>query len=110
MVDTRQIMRVISVAILTALLSGPSFPRGRAQDDNRSRCESKDPEQSIEGCSSLIRSGQEKGPDLANTFLTRGSAYARKGDYKHAAHDNDEALRLNPSSAKAFYARGWVYA
>jgi tetratricopeptide (TPR) repeat protein len=30
----------------------------------------------------------------------------KKGDYRHAIHDYDQAIKLDPSYAEAFYNRG----
>ena len=35
-----------------------------------------------------------------------GSKYAMKGDFNHAIADFDEAIRLDPKNADAFYNRG----
>jgi tetratricopeptide (TPR) repeat protein len=39
-------------------------------------------------------------------FLVRGIAYAGKGQYIRAIQDYDEAIRLDPKYAEAFYNRG----
>ncbi|HBE32507.1 MAG TPA: peptidase C14, partial [Cyanobacteria bacterium UBA11368] len=42
-------------------------------------------------------------------YFYRGNAYYFKGEYDLAIEDLNEALKLNPNSAKAFYNRGVAY-
>ncbi len=43
-------------------------------------------------------------------MLNRGFMYATKGDYPRAIEDYDQAIRLSPGVAVAFYNRGVAYA
>jgi tetratricopeptide (TPR) repeat protein len=60
----------------------------------------------ISGCTAAIRSGKYSGKGLFWVFLQRGIAYSDKKDYESAIADYNEAIRLNPQDAKAFYDRG----
>ncbi len=73
------------------------------------RCGDPDPEISISVCSALIQSGRARGPDLATAHVERGIAYVTLLDYDRALKDFDEAVRLDPRSARAFANRGAVH-
>ena len=63
---------------------------------------------SISGCTTVIQSGNETQENLAFTFNNRGSAYYDKGDNDRAIQDYDQAIRLKPDDASAYYRRGSV--
>ena len=98
-------MRAIMLffAALTAVVS--TAP-GQTRDENRARCEDRDPDLSIGGCTALIQSGQEPTASLAIAFNNRGNAYRDKGQYDRAIEDYDQAIRLNPNYAEAYNNRG----
>lgn len=47
---------------------------------------------------------------LSHAFMTRGNAYAGKGDWDHALRDYDEAVKAEPANADAWVNRGNAYA
>src|SRR5262249_6175665 len=63
----------------------------------------------ISACTAAITSKKHQGAELATAHVVRGNAYFSKGDYDAAIRDYDEAIRLNPKNAVAFYNRGNVY-
>src|SRR6478735_8984071 len=63
----------------------------------------------INGCTSLIDSGQGGPGVLATAYNNRGNAYAKKGDYDRAIQDFDQSIKLNPTSSKPFNNRGVAY-
>ena len=68
------------------------------------------PDLRISGCTTLIQSGRETQSILAVAFCNRGNAYQDyKGDYDRAIQDYDQAIRLKPDYAIAFYNRGYAY-
>ena len=75
----------------------------------QARCGHPDPEISISVCSSIIQSGRAKGRDLAVAHTERGIAYVKLLDYDRALLDFGEAIRIDPSFARAFANRGAVY-
>ena len=91
---------VIVLVLISALL-----PSTRAQ----ARCGHPDPEISISVCSGIIQSGRAKGRDLAVAHAERGIAYVTLLDYDRALLDFGEAIRIDPSFARAFANRGAVY-
>ncbi len=46
---------------------------------------------------------------MATAFDNRGVAYKLKGEYDRALPDYEEAIRLNPNSAKPYNNRGIIY-
>lgn len=66
---------------------------------------SNSPDQRIAACTKLIDSKQVSTQDLATVFNSRGIAWADKHDYAKAIADYDEALRINPLFAFAYYHR-----
>ncbi|MBD2778864.1 tetratricopeptide repeat protein [Iningainema tapete] len=49
-------------------------------------------------------------PDKADTYLNRGLAYYRLGDYLAAIADHNQAIALNKSDFRAYYNRGVAFA
>lgn len=92
---------VIALVLISALL--PSTARGQA------RCGDRDPEISISACSATIQSGRARGRELALTHLERGIAYVALLDYDRGLQDFGDAIRLDPTLARAFANRGAVY-
>lgn len=45
----------------------------------------------------------------SSVFMTRGNAYAGKGDWDHALRDYDEAIKVEPKNADAWVNRGNTY-
>ena len=60
-------------------------------------------------CTSVIRSGEWSGNDLASTFNNRGIGYAKLGEYERAVKDYDQAIEINPDSESYFYNRAIAY-
>jgi tetratricopeptide (TPR) repeat protein len=63
----------------------------------------------IDGCSGVIRAGQDSANRLATAFNNRGVAHKFKGEYDLALEDYDQAILLKPSFANAYNNRGVLY-
>lgn len=63
----------------------------------------------ISACSAVIESISEKPEEMARAYGNRGVAYENKGDHDHAAHDYEESVRLDPTSASGHRIRGNAY-
>src|SRR5512147_2840805 len=68
-----------------------------------------DYQQAITQWSAAIESRELSTTNLAKVYYKRGSAYSALGQYRQALADLDQALRLDPSYAKAYTNRGIVY-
>lgn len=91
-----------------ALFAAGSWPVGAQTQQQLNWCSGKDgatPDLEVEGCTAVIQSGKFTGKNLAAVFSNRGGAYENKGQHDRAIQDFDQAIRLNPNDAIAFYNR-----
>lgn len=63
----------------------------------------------IADCTRAIQSGRYTGHALALKFSNRGVEWRIKGDYERAISDYDDAIRLDPDYADAYYNRCIAY-
>jgi tetratricopeptide (TPR) repeat protein len=78
--------------------------------ENRARCDSKEPDISIAGCTALIGSGQETNPgNQSVAYYNRGSAYYFKGLLDQSLADFNKAIALKSDDPNTFLGRGAVY-
>ena len=106
----------VALILILLLLGPPAAAQGPKPKDNFLRnielCNGQDRaalEPRINGCTSLIDSGQGKPAVLATAYNNRGNAYAAKTDYDRAIQDFDQSIKLNPGYAKPFNNRGVAY-
>jgi tetratricopeptide (TPR) repeat protein len=78
------------------------------RDENWIRCEDKNPDVRIAGCTAVIQFGQNA-PNLGEAFYDRATAYAEKGETDRAIQDFDQAISLNPKLYQSFLQRGMAY-
>jgi tetratricopeptide (TPR) repeat protein len=67
------------------------------------------PPDRISDCSRLISKPDNAGDNLADALASRGSAYYRMGDYRHAIADYTAAIRLDPGDYYSLYNRALAY-
>jgi tetratricopeptide (TPR) repeat protein len=67
------------------------------------------PDLPIEGCTAVIKTGEQVLRRLAAAYNNRGVAYRIKANYAQAIDDFNEAIRLVPDYANAFNNRGVSY-
>jgi tetratricopeptide (TPR) repeat protein len=77
-------------------------------DEARTACNSKDPDVSIRGCTTILQSSHAS-EDQAYGHFQRGVAYERKNDLDHAIQDDSEVIRLMPHEYMAYVHRGYAY-
>ncbi len=69
-----------------------------------------DPEEAVDACTRIIRSGRHSGAALGVAYMNRGHHSGRKQDIEGAIQDLNEGLKLNPGSAQSWTNRGAMYA
>ena len=85
-----------------------------AQSDRDARwCRGEDAatlEQTMAGCTSVIERKTDTPREIALAYSLRGGAIYYKGDPSRAILDYDEAIKLDPTFARAFNNRCWARA
>ncbi|HZC17795.1 MAG TPA: tetratricopeptide repeat protein [Caulobacteraceae bacterium] len=66
-------------------------------------------DQTIEGCAAMIESGRYTGVELSGLYNNRSTGYDDKGEQGLAARDLEQAVRLDPTNAEAFFNLGSIY-
>ena len=106
-------MRRLATLAVTLVALGGTFvgTRSPADETTTDRClrDQGTPDQVIESCTSIIRSGALDKSDsrtLETAYFRRANAWRAKGDHERAIGDYDEAIRLNPGNVSAHYNRG----
>ncbi|MFZ0668751.1 MAG: tetratricopeptide repeat protein, partial [Pseudolabrys sp.] len=67
------------------------------------------PDIQIDGCTSLINSGNQTTQTLVIAYNNRGNAYVAKGEYDRAIQEYDQSIKLNPDYGNAFANRAATY-
>ena len=96
--------RILALAPLLLLTLWLHGAHAQTQVDVDS-CNRSSTGQRIAACTRLIDSGQLSSQDRAGAFHNRGIAWADTRDYGRAIADYNEALRINPLYAMAYYHR-----
>lgn len=101
--------RPFAGAIALAAITGVAGSAAHAQSKQEFNwCIGEDnptPAQKITGCTAVIQAGKLKGKRLVFTFSNRGVAYYERGEYDRAIQNYDQAIKLNPNHAGAYYNR-----
>ncbi|MGA2056372.1 MAG: hypothetical protein ABSG88_13765 [Bradyrhizobium sp.] len=99
------------VALFHGALAAPVEPTGEQIDSApcMAALTAGDDDRIIASCAALI--GNDKAPkaDRIKAAIARAAAYDRKGETDRAIGDDDTALRLDPTSADVFNARGELF-
>lgn len=95
----------IAVFLATVMLCGCG-EEGR----NQRRCFADDstPDVRIAGCTWVITYSGEAAEYLAQAYVGRARAHLRKSDMASALVDLNEAIRLQPGLAEAWFDRGYI--
>jgi tetratricopeptide (TPR) repeat protein len=101
----------LATAIMVASLF-QSMPTLAQTTQDWTNCLTEDlstPDLPIEGCTAVIKTGEQVLGRLAAAYNNRGVAYRVKANYAQAIDDFNEAIRLVPNNASAFNNRGVAY-
>jgi len=101
-------MRKIVVSLAFALAALPAWAQTQQQRDWCASPTATD-DQTIEGCTALIKSGQETTNNLGDDYDSRGFAYFNKKLYDQAIADETEAIMRTPNEVQAYMNRGNDY-
>ena len=63
----------------------------------------------LQMCTRAIEHEEMTRIDLAATYSNRGILWAARGDLKHALADQNQAIKINPESARAYVNRASVF-
>lgn len=96
---------LVVMAMATLAQPASAYDKKDAQDCNQAV----DPDRTISSCTRLLESKNLGKQDRAITYAWRGTACFKKHDYECAIADFDEAIRIDPRSAKAYDRRGSYY-
>lgn len=103
----RAIAAAAPVAASLSFISTGMAQQSALQAQDRMMCN--DPksgdDETITGCSDLIKSGRDSKHTLAADFNNRGFAYYDKADYDRAIADYNQAIKLDPKFAQAYNGR-----
>jgi tetratricopeptide (TPR) repeat protein len=101
----------VCLASIGSILLLPAPASAQTSDQQMDQCAGKNDEtdeQIIAACTALIESGKLDPKQLSFAYAQRAFGHQGK-DNDRALADANEAIRLDPTSAKAFHRRGDVY-
>jgi tetratricopeptide (TPR) repeat protein len=99
-------MRRLLMALTLALIALPAW--AQTQTDWCASPTATD-DQTIQGCTVLIKSGNDTGAKLSAEYDNRAFAENNKGLNDQAIADENQALALNPDNSNAYMNRGLSY-
>lgn len=101
-----QLLRIIAIVVASFILLMACARSVVAQTQEQAeKCVSG----AVAGCTALIESGTLRADQMGSAFADRCDAYRSGGDNDRALADCEEAIRLDPKSAKAFNYRCDLY-
>src|SRR5215203_7159026 len=104
----RKILAAVVCASLMAPVAGPVAARS-VYDEAWAWCigaDSATQAHRVEGCTWLIRHGDQKGRDLALAFINLGQARHDQANPAVALASYEQAIRLDPQGAQGYASRG----
>jgi tetratricopeptide (TPR) repeat protein len=98
-----------ALAVASCIQSAPTFAQTPQDWANCLAGDLSTPDLPIEGCTAVIKTGEQVLRRLAAAYNNRGVAYRLKANYAQAIDDFNETIRLEPKNANAFNNRGVAY-
>jgi serine/threonine-protein kinase len=105
----RKVLAVALCASLVAPVAGPAATARTVYDEAWAWCVGADGASTahrVEGCTWLIRHGDQKGKDLASAFINLGQARHNPRDPALALASYERAIQLDPGGAQGYASRG----
>ncbi len=99
----------IALIVASGLKGAPTFAQSPRDWANCLGGDLSTPDLPIEGCTAVIKTGDQVLRRLASAYNNRGVAYRVKANYAEAIDDFNEAIRLVPDFANAYNNRGVAY-
>lgn len=93
--------------VLATIASRPGWAAGNEEDWKR--CIGNTPEMAVEGCSAVIKAGDDKPETLAAAYANRAAAYQAQDRFDLAIKDYDQAISMKPKDADIHDSRGLCY-
>ena len=100
---------VLTLLVADCFRSAPASAQSAEDWNHCLRGDLRTPDVPIEGCTVVIKGGDQLLRNLATAYNNRGVAYRLKANYAQAIDDFNEAIRLVPKNASAFNNRGVAY-
>jgi tetratricopeptide (TPR) repeat protein len=102
----------VCLALVAAAMSASAFAQAQLSPD-WTQCVNESSKFTLDvaigGCSKVINSGGEIGPNLAAAYNRRGNAYHDKNDIERAIADYSKAIEINPRDSVTYNNRGFAY-
>src|SRR5262245_10529468 len=96
---------ILCAAVMAVVLTLTAFAGPNPRNDF-DICEKASGDIAIAACDRAIASGKFTGRELAALYTNRGVEWRAKGNLDRAIADYTEAIRIDPTFAGAYYARG----
>jgi tetratricopeptide (TPR) repeat protein len=96
--------RIVPICIASIVV----MPLVRCDHDAQDCSQTKAPDAQIKGCSAIINRGTT-GKDVVLAYNNRCAAYEIRGDHDRAIADCEQAIKLDPTRARAYAGRGAIY-
>ena len=102
--------RMFWAAALALAIQGDVFAQSSdGAMPETAQCEAREIAAAIRGCTALIEAGGISQEKLAQAYINRGEAYAKRSYFAEAIADYNRVIEIDPKYAKAFLARGRAY-
>ncbi|MBI1213094.1 MAG: tetratricopeptide repeat protein [Alphaproteobacteria bacterium] len=105
---------VVGISLLMIAAAPPSSSTGNTDNNDRLAEQSHicgsgpDDAATIAACTAVISSDRYQGEALAIDYFNRGLHYAKTQHYEEAIADFDQAIKIKPDFANAYFVRGTV--